>query len=187
MHDRRQSDRLRQVYVPACITIGSTRHVALIRDVSDAGLGLECEVECEVGTKLAVQWGSNKPIEGQVAWREGNRFGVVCRRSPILNAAGVTPRASRFDVGITTEVFFGKKSCNGELINLSTRGLQVRLPEELEVGDLVTVCIGEFSFEQCSVRWTKDGAMGLSLSKPIRIDVVRDIVRMSQAALSTAA
>lgn len=187
MQDRRQSDRLRQVYVPACITIGSTRYVALIRDVSDAGLGLECEVDCEVGTQMLVQWGSNQPIEGQVAWREGNRFGIVCRRSPVLNAAGATRRASRFDVGIPAEVFCGKKSFCGELINLSTRGLQVRSLEELDVGDLVTVCMGQFSFEQCSVRWTKDGAMGLSLSKPIRIEVLRDIVRMSQAALSTAA
>lgn len=187
MHDRRQSDRLRQVYVPACIFIGATRHVALLRDISDAGLGLECEVDCEVGTQLSVQWGSNQPIEGQVAWREGNRLGVVCRRSPILNEYGAAPRASRFDIGIPTEVYRGKRSYSGELVNLSTRGVQVRLLEEFEVGDLVTVCVGHFSFEQCSVRWAKDGAMGLALSQPIRIDVVREIVRMSQVALNAAA
>lgn len=187
MHDRRESDRSRKVYVPACITIGAIRYVALLRDVSDAGIGLECEVECKVGTELSVQWGSNQPIDGKVAWRKGNRLGVVCQRAPVLNATGITPRASRFDVGIPTEVFVGKKSFHGELINLSTRGLQVRLLEKLEIGDLVTVCIGQFSFEQCSVRWTRDGAMGLALSRPIRIDIVKDIVRISQSALSNAA
>lgn len=179
--DRRKSPRIRQVFLPACLTVGSKTDVAIIRDLSDAGIGIHCSVRVEiaVGEKVTVQWGSNLPIEGIVGWQEGDRLGIITECSPLAHSDGAPFRASRFTVRLPATIFSGDQIYEGELRNLSTKGLSIQHGRPLARGSLVRVGLSFRSFEECTVRWSDQGLSGLLLKTPIRLEEIREILAFS--------
>lgn len=180
MQERRQSERVRQVFLPACLTIDETKHVAVIRDLSESGIGVRCTIAAKPGQQVSVQWGSNAPLEGVVGWLNGDRLGIITECSPIAHSDGSHPRASRFDIGLPAEVHHRGGSSAVELVNLSTKGMSIAHPGELRFGDLVTVCLGTQTFAECTVRWSKDGSSGLLLKNPLRLEEIRHILELAQ-------
>lgn len=180
VQERRQSERVRQVFLPACMTIGDRNYVVVIRDLSESGIGIRCTIAAKPGQKVSVQWGSNDPLEGEVGWLSEDRMGVITECSPIAHSDGSPPRASRFEVSLPVKVYHRDTSVEGELVNLSTKGMSIAHPGQLGFGELVTVCLGTQSFEQCTIRWSRDGASGLLLKEALRLDEIRHILELAQ-------
>lgn len=180
VQERRQSERVRQVFLPACLTMDNRNYVVVIRDLSESGIGIRCAIAAKPGQKVSVQWGSNTPLEGEVGWLSEDRIGVITECSPIAHSDGSPPRASRFEVSLPIKVFHRETSVAAELVNLSTKGMSIAHPGQLRFGELVTVCLGVQSFEQCTVRWSRDGSSGLLLKEALRLDEIRDILELGQ-------
>ena len=180
MLERRKNPRIRQVFLPACLTVGSKPNVAIIRDLSDAGIGIHCSVDVPAGEKVTVQWGSNLPIEGIVGWQEGDRLGIITECSPLAHSDGAPVRASRFGVQLPAKIFSGDEIYEGELRNLSTKGLSIHHGNTLTRGSLVRVSLSFRSFEECTVRWSDEGLSGLLLKTPIRLEEIREILAFSE-------
>lgn len=174
--ERRKNPRIRQVFLPACLTIGSKPNVAIIRDLSDSGIGIHCSVDVPLGEKVTIQWGSNLPIEGIVGWQDGDRLGIITECSPLAHSDGAPVRASRFSVKLPVEISSGDEIYEGELRNLSTKGLSIKHGSTLTRGSLVRVSLSFRSFEECTVRWSDKGLSGLLLKAPIRLEEIREIL-----------
>ena len=180
MLERRQSERVRQVFLPACLTIDETKHVAVIRDLSESGIGIRCVIAAKPGQLVSVQWGSNPPLDGVVGWLEGDRLGVITECSPIAHGDGSRPRASRFDIGLPADMHHRGGSHPVELVNLSTKGMSIAHRGNLQFGELVTVCLGNQSFPECTVRWSRNGISGLLLKHPLRLEEIRHVLELAQ-------
>lgn len=179
MLERRKNPRIRQVFLPACLSVGSRQNVAIIRDLSDAGIGIHCSVDVPLGEKVAVQWGSNLPIEGIVGWQDGDRLGIITECSPLAHSDGAKVRASRFGVQLPATIFSDNDIYNGELRNLSTKGLLIHHGRTLVRGSLVRICLSFRAFEECTVRWSGEGLSGLLLKHPIRLEEIRELLAFS--------
>lgn len=179
MLERRKHPRIRQVFLPASFTVGSKENVAIIRDLSDSGIGIHCPIEVDLGEKVIVQWGSNLPLEGLVGWQDGDRLGIITECSPLAHSDGAPVRASRFRVQLPAKIFSGEEVHDGELRNLSTKGLSIKHGGTLVRGSLVRVCLSFRSFEECTVRWSDEGLSGLLLKAPIRLEEIRELLAFS--------
>ncbi len=184
MQERRKSTRLRRVFLPASVTANGLTLVAVIRDLSENGLGIQCNETLEPGTAVSVQWGSNSAMPGVVGWADGDRMGILTESSPIAHDDGEQPRASRFEVRLPIEVLSNGRACMGSLLNLSTKGMSIATQMILRKGELISVSVGSLTFAECTVKWTKDGLVGLALKYPVRLDVVREVVARSQSVLN---
>lgn len=180
MRERRQSERIRQVFLPACLTIDGTKHVAVIRDLSESGIGIHCDIATKPGQNVSVQWGSNPPLNGVVGWLNGDRLGVIAECSPIAHSDGSHPRASRFDIGLPAEVHHRGGSHPIMLVNLSTKGMSVAYRGDLRFGELVTVSLGSLTFPECTVRWSRNGISGLLLKQSLRLEEIRHVLELAQ-------
>lgn len=84
-------------------------HPIKVRNLSAGGMMAEGEVQVERGTPVTVELRNIGPVEGSVAWIEGNRFGVTfagqvdpkLARAPVSAGAGdlASPRFTRPPLG----------------------------------------------------------------------------------------
>ena len=80
-------------------------HRIKVRNLSAGGMMAEGEVRVDRGSPVTVELRNIGPVEGSVAWIEGNRFGVVfadevdpkLARAPVAPGAGdlASPRFTR--------------------------------------------------------------------------------------------
>ena len=59
----------------------------LVRDVSERGLGGRCDLDIAVGENVVIGLPDCAPVEGKIAWRKGQGFGVLLEAS--INPATV--------------------------------------------------------------------------------------------------
>ena len=59
----------------------------LVRDVSERGLGGRCDHDIAVGDRVVIRLPDCAHVEGEIAWRKGQSFGVLLNAP--LNAAAV--------------------------------------------------------------------------------------------------
>lgn len=187
MLERRSEERTSQVYLPACFEVSERFHVGLIRDMSDTGIGIEADHIPPIGSPIRVQWGNIDPVEGFVKWSEAGRFGVACTTDRKVASFDRPYRPVRVPVGLPAEVRFGDRSESGEVLNLSTKGLAISFFGSARLGQLAAVYLGHHAFQNCIVRWHRNGVLGLSLERTIRLSTLSSIVRESQSYLRAAA
>ena len=84
-------------------------HRIKVRNLSAGGMMAEGEVQVDRGSPVTVELRNIGPVEGSVAWIEGNRFGVVfaeevdpkLARAPVAPGPGdlASPRFTRTPLG----------------------------------------------------------------------------------------
>ncbi|TMM49016.1 PilZ domain-containing protein [Qipengyuania marisflavi] len=187
MIERREHDRLRHIFLPACFEYEDVFHVGVIRDMSSKGIGVQSDFLPRIGETVHIQWGNCEPLAGRVQWTLGNRFGINVETDPLEYSRTHPYRSVRVPVGLPGEIHIAGSSHLGEILNMSTKGIAVSHSGSLRKGQLASVSFGNENFENCTVRWSRDGMVGLSLDQTVRLQTLSEIIDGAQSYMRAAA
>lgn len=70
------------------LRVGALERKVIIRDVSESGARLQCDIELEPDEVVHLQFGDHPPLKAKVRWVEGDRFGVEFERRIELDEHG---------------------------------------------------------------------------------------------------
>jgi hypothetical protein len=183
--NRRRDQRVVTVFKVAKLVVGRRESLCIIRNVSPEGAKIETGYPLEQGDRAAIEFRSDRIIEGTVRWNAAGFAGVEFDRRVDLPqilagiewSPGATPgRAPRFDAALPILLVADDRPFEAQLANISLAGAAVTLGDavELSTGDIVELSIEGLEPMKGEVRWQRRGMVGLRFLAPIHFRVLAD-------------
>lgn len=170
--DRRQQVRHVTTFRACRVESGGRIHIGIVRNISPGGAQIETPLALSVGQMLSYCWEGIPPIEADVVWCQGDRFGVK-NRVPVDGwDASYPPRAVRIPSDLSCRVWAGDTAHRARVANISQTGMRCDGDVEISAGTQVTVEVGPLVLPNTTVRWCADGSAGLRFGTPIRMEML---------------
>lgn len=150
--------------------------LCVVRNISAAGVMLECLRAPTVGQTLAIELRSDKQMRGVVRWAKDNHVGVELEdaidvermlkeeRGALLR---VRPRAPRFVRTAPMRLIVDGETIAGQVVDISTTGVSCRTEAPVPKGQPVVAAIDGVAVTNALVRWTRGDVAGVSFEKPL--------------------
>ena len=168
----RKERRAAAVFLPARIDTNGVSYLAMMRDHSPDGAGLQCPANFAPGELVSVGIGDEELRQARVVWQSGERVGVQFdphpRIAPRPHSRGY--RSVRIPVNLAGEIYVdGVRHCS-RIVNLSPRGIAVETDLLLATGTPFSMIVAGEEFTNVTVRWCCNGLIGAQLapSVPLR-------------------
>ncbi|MHA6721128.1 PilZ domain-containing protein [Sphingomonas sp. RS6] len=147
-----------------------------VRNLSASGMLVESRRPIEIDTDITVELRCGQRLSGQVVWshdgRAGVHFGAPINVEKVLaTARGTTPsarlhravpRAPRFDVDCPARLVCNGVSFQIVVNNISQSGARLRIAGQPDLDRVMTVAIPGLAPRPCTVRWSRDGEVGIA-------------------------
>jgi hypothetical protein len=163
-----------------------------VRNVSAGGLMAEVGHPIEVGTRVALEFSSQK-VPSTVVWTRDGTAGfkfdqnldlgeLLAGRKPRL---GFRPRPPRLEVECKANLKVGKTYYTVDVHDISLGGLKVEPIEEYCLGKQVVVVVESLRPIRGEVRWFSDRRAGIVFDKPLKFEELAEWIgkRLEMAAL----
>ena len=175
----------REARVTTIFLIGKllSRHgetLCRIRNLSSGGLMAEAHIRLAEDEAVQIELKAGGRLSGRVRWTCDGRMGVafdtaievgtLLARATARTTGQQLVRAPRFAVDCPVELGVDGRGRAGRLVNVSQGGARLQADFEPEKGQLVNVAIPGLPERQGSVRWIRDGALGLAFAEPLAFE-----------------
>lgn len=179
--DLRTSRRLITISRIAMIEAGGQFLLAKVNNISDGGVEVVTSAVLRPGSRLRLHLSTLISLEAVVVWRTGRShglaFSVPIDCATLLRQLVQDTRAGKsraFRITIARQAIaasrIGVQAVTVE--NISQRGVLVRHDANWEVGMPVTIALPGCSERRGTVRWSRDGRAGVSLTDPFTLDEI---------------
>lgn len=154
-------------------------HFMILRNLSDSGICLDAYPGAVPGSEIEFCFDSDGPRKGIVRWVENGRCGVSAQLSGVTQACDsgyFRPRSVRLPLSLDANLFVHGWCTRVAIKNLSLSGTCIDGVSGLAIGQLVSIQIGDHSFEQATVRWSEGGRCGMRFAKPLSRSEICQII-----------
>jgi hypothetical protein len=175
MPERRNDERHMSLLRVGTLLIGDRRELCLIRNISAGGMLIRAYSQIEPGTRACIELKQGEPIHGIATWARdelvGIRFDQPIDMVSLITLPADAPRQRmpRLEVRCTAWVRDGATVHRTRAVNISQGGLRVETGRELAAGAQVTVTLPGLPPEQGVVRWSADGACGITFNRVLAL------------------
>lgn len=173
--DRRCDDRHLTLLRVGSLSIGESRELCLIKNVSAGGMLIRAYCEIPAGTPVSIELKYGEPISGIASWTKDGCVGVTFHQ-PIdilallsWSAEGPRPRLPRVEISCLTSVREDGNIHRARALNISQGGMRIESAADIPVGAKVTVSMPGLSPRQGSVCWADKGAYGIKFNHVIAL------------------
>jgi len=176
--DSRADPRLLSI-LPIAKLIGEDwQDLCRVRNISAGGIMGETTFPHEAGTVVTLELATGQEIASRIIWTRGNTMGIKFDQSVDLREVlaarrpriGFRPRPARLDIKCGATVQFDGLYHQVELQNISLGGVMVYLPHDDCVGQDVLFTIESLRAIKGTIRWQKDGNMGIVFHRPLTFE-----------------
>ena len=164
--DRRQQLRAKAVFMAAFVEANECRTFVHLTDISPYGAGFKGVVDGRVGDAIHYRIGDDASVAARLAWIRNDRFGLEHDAFKAIEPATKMPyRSVRVPTFADCRIYREGRQSLGILRDLSHRGASLEADFEPRPGELLTIVIHGFTFENVCVRWAEKGRIGLRFDK----------------------
>ncbi len=174
---RRRADE-RQLSLLRVVTLitASRREMCLVRNVSAGGMMIQNYSRLCEGDRVTIELKPDDPLDGVVRWVEDGCFGlhfdkpVDVIRMVSISLEGPRPRMPR--IAVDRVAWVREKDgprLRARITDISQGGTGIELADKLPVDVHVVVSIEGLQLQPAVVRWTEDGAYGLTFNHIIAL------------------
>lgn len=170
--DRRSEERYLSLLRVGAMTVGGTRELCLIRNISGGGMMIRAYSPIAVGTRLSIELKQGDPVSGIVQWIENGLTGVTFD-SPIdvlallASGTGPRPRLPRIEVDCTAWVRQDGDVLRTRAVNISQGGIRVETAARLSAGADVVVTLPGLTPAPGVVKWSDGRAFGIGFNRAL--------------------
>ena len=174
--DRREGERHMTLFRVGSITIGGSRELCLIKNISAGGMMIRAYCPIPVGTPLSIELKSGQPVTGQASWVKDHNVGVAFdERIDVIeilsaSAEGPRPRMPRIEVDCIAAVRDGANVYRLPVCDISQGGIKLKGDPLLEHGCDLSVTLPGLEPQRAALRWRQDGQIGISFNRLIPLD-----------------
>jgi hypothetical protein len=176
--DNRADERLLALLPVAKLVAADWQDLCRIRNISAGGIMAETTTPHETGTAVRVELASGQEINSQIIWVRGTILGikfdqtvdlreVLAARRPRI---GFRPRPARLEIKCGGTIKLNGLYHKVEVKDISLGGIKIFLPQKTCVGKDVLVTIESLRAIKGTIRWQKDGLMGIVFHHPLSFD-----------------
>jgi hypothetical protein len=172
--DRRSEERYLSLLRVGAITVGGTRELCLIRNISAGGMMIRAYSDIAVGSRLSIELKQGDPVDGTVQWIDNGLTGVTFD-SPIdvlgllASGTGPRPRLPRIEVDCTAWVRQDGDVVRTRAVNVSQGGIRVETAARLSVGADVVVTLPGLTPAPGVVKWSNGAAFGIGFNRALML------------------
>lgn len=178
--ERRAEERAATVFRPAIISNEGVRGLCLLRNVSPTGMMAKVYSPVASGASVTVEMNAHLSAIGTVIWSEDGRIGVrfhdrINIDEVLTEIGGKGPgnkvnRPLRLEIDASGELEIDARILTFAVLDISQRGLKVKVPASLRPSDEVMIRINGLDHRKAVVRWTSFGEAGLNFTRPLGMD-----------------
>jgi PilZ domain-containing protein len=176
--DNRADERLLALLPVAKLVAADWQDLCRIRNISAGGIMAETTMPHETGTAVRVELASGQEINSQIIWVRGTILGikfdqtvdlreVLAARRPRI---GFRPRPARLEIKCGGTIKLNGLYHKVEVKDISLGGIKIFLPQKTCVGKDVLVTIESLRAIKGTIRWQKEGLMGIVFHHPLSFD-----------------
>lgn len=177
--DRRHgSERYMTVLKVGRAVVDGQDQLCLVRNMSCEGAKLDIYHDVEQGQKITIELRSDKVVTGTVRWVGDHAAGIefdtpvdvsdMIQQRPQRSVLRKLPRSPRFVAQAHAHLQHDKgQTISGELVNVSLHGLCIETVDEARVDDHMIARIEGLPPRSATVRWVRDGMVGLHFDMPM--------------------
>lgn len=176
--DHRADERLLALLPVAKLVAADWQDLCRVRNISAGGIMAETTTPREAGTPVRLELASGQEIESQIIWVRGTIVGikfdqavdlreVLAARRPRI---GFRPRPARLEIKCGGTIKLEGLYHKVEVKDISLGGIKVFLPQKTCVGKDVLVTVESLRAIKGTIRWQKDGLMGIVFHHPLSFD-----------------
>jgi PilZ domain len=170
---RLSGDRHLTLFRVGTLLVDGRRELCLIKNISAGGMMLRAYCPLVPGRSVAIELKTGQPIEGCVSWAKDGQVGIAFAR-PIdvlsilaQNDSGPRPRMPRIETAAWATFREGANSYRLRATDISQGGIKLESNVLLSVGAAVVVSLVGLAPQPGVIRWTEDGAVGVSFNRLI--------------------
>ena len=181
--ERRGGDRVLPTLCIVKLATPDNEQLVRVRNLSAGGLMAEVGHDLDVGTKVEVEFSSQK-IPSTVIWTREGTVGVKFDENVDLGELlagrkprhGFRPRPPRLQVQCKASVRVGKTYYNCDVHDISLGGMKIEPVEEYCLGKQVVVVVESLRPIKGEVRWFADRKAGIVFDKPLGFEELAEWV-----------
>lgn len=176
--ERRDGQRHLTILRVGALTIGGSRELCLVRNISAGGVMAHVYRTIGVGTDVEIEIKNDLPITGKVVWERDSNIGVAFDEKidvPALLASskflgdGRRARSPRVQVDREARLRCGAELFDVHLCDISQGGVKIETDAELPIDADVVVKLEGMQPLPGILRWSHDGQAGISFIQVIPI------------------
>ncbi|MHB9879178.1 PilZ domain-containing protein [Pacificimonas sp. ICDLI1SI03] len=84
----KKRDERARILRAGIVRVDDLERKVLIRDISESGAHIQCDVELQIGEEILLSFSDSPPLPATVRWEKGDRFGVEFERRIELDSSG---------------------------------------------------------------------------------------------------
>jgi hypothetical protein len=176
--ERRTGERHLSLLRVGALTIDGRRELCLIRNISAGGMLIRPYCDIAEGTRLTIELKHGEPLVATAKWTRDECVGISFDQPIDIVALlswsedGTKPRMPRIEVDCTVWVREGADMHRARAMDISQGGLKVEVLKELPLGAPVVVSMT--GLDPCAgvIRWTEDGAYGITFNRVLPLSVL---------------
>ncbi len=176
--ERRSNERHIKILRVGTVVVDGRRELCLIRNISAGGLMAHVYSQLMPGQRVSIELKSGQPVTGRVVWTRGGNAGIqfdtAMDVAELLAAPqGVDnswrPRTPRVEIDRMATLRAGARTDWVHARDISQSGVKIEAEAEAApaVGDEVVITLEGFRPLPGVVRWSADGACGISFNQLI--------------------
>lgn len=152
--ERRQANRFKTAFRASCLIANGKAHIAMIKNMSGAGVMVELDQPLRVGQEVRYFWDEKQIIAARVIWSEGRRHGLENDELQSVFDRRFAYRSVRVPCSGRAEVWIEGTRFRPQLANLSLGGAQLS-GVYARPGSLLTLRICGVDLESACARWSR--------------------------------
>lgn len=178
MVERRNERRAISMFKSAYVRRGGELHFVTLRNISESGICFDAFPGVEVGSEIEFCFDSADLKTGVVKWVRDGRIGVSVGSGAfsLPQQNGKRPRAVRLPLSLKARIYVEGQCSEVAVHNLSLRGICIDNVFGMRIGQLVSIQLGDRSFELAAVRWLNTERAGICFAEPIVLREFRALV-----------
>ena len=172
--------RVTTIFLIGKLLSGHGEFLCRVRNLSSGGLMAETHAVIAEDDDVRIELKAGGWLSGRVRWTHAGRVGVafdapvevsaLLRRAVARTHDQKLVRAPRFAVDCPGELGVDGRRRAGRLVNISQGGARLMAEFGAEKGQLMTLAVPGLPERQGSVRWMRDGALGLAFAEPLAFE-----------------
>ncbi len=183
--ERRRDVRHKATYRPCCVIAAGKVTMGLIRNYSVGGAHIEVDADLSVGDNIRYFWEANTCITAKVVWSDGKAHGVEHVEDIRKPTESFPARSVRVPCQADATCWINGEVQTALVENISLGGMRVRGLPPVTPGTLLSVVFCGIELQSVSVRWVKDGRMGLHFQERLTREMLAQLLLDDQFGLKT--
>jgi len=175
--ERRGSERYVTVLKVGRAVVDGHDQLCLVRNMSSDGAKLDLYHGVTKDQKITIELRSDKVVTGTVRWVGNHAAGIefddpvdvtdLLQGRPNRSVLRKLPRAPRFLAKAGVHMEHDHGAISGTLVNISMHGLCVETHDHAKPDDVLVVRIAGLPARSATIRWIRNGMMGLHFDMPM--------------------